>query len=203
MNKFKSLENKIKDVMRGKVAESSYKSFRTAYLSIYEQGHEIENDVNDQIVAGTYHTRNFDLCPSAQKLYTSLPKSVDPGDAEKAAILQDQLFALEKNVVTTNRATKPQLEEAETLAKKIMFIAKQMNLTKEHAYIQDHIDIIKKHLVSDETNEVSGDDTGKGRFMHKPYEQTKEKQDADIDNSKFKISRFVKAQRKLKIIDND
>lgn len=203
MNKFKSLENKIRDIAAGKIAESSYKSFRTAYMSIYEQGHEIENDVNDQVVAGTYRTRNFDICPGAQKLYSNLPKEVEPGDAEKAAILQDQLFALEKNVVTTNRSTQAQVDEAEQLAKKIMFQADKMNLTKEHSYIQKHIDVIKKHLVKDESNEVTGDDTGKDRFMHKPYDQTKEKQDSDIDNSKFKISRFVKAQRKLKIIDND
>lgn len=203
MNKYKSLENIIRDVHSGKRSDSSYKSFRSACLSVYEQAHKIENDVNDQIVAGTYHTRNFDLCPSAQKLYTNLPKEVSAGDAEKAAILQDQLFALEKNVVTTNRATKEQLEEAEMLAKKIMFMAKKMNLEKEHSYIQDHIDTIRKHLVKDEGNFVTGDDTGKDRFMHKPFEQTKEKPDSDIDNTKFKISRFIKAQRKLKIIDND
>lgn len=203
MNKYKSLENVIRDVHSGKQKDATYISFRTAYASMYEQAHEIENDVNDQIVAGTYHTKNFDMCPSAQKLYTNLPKEVNAGDAEKAAILQDQLFGLEKNVVTTNRATKEQLEEAEMLAKKIMFMAKKMNLEKEHAYIQDHIDTIKKHLVKDEGNFVTGDDVGRDRFMHKPYEQTKEKQDNDIDNTKFKISRFMKAQRKLKITDND
>lgn len=203
MNKYKSLENKIRDVHQGKQNESTYKSFRTAYLSMYEQAHEIENDVNDQIVAGTYRTRNFDLCPSAQKLYANLPKEVSPADAERAAILQDQLFALEKNVVTTNRSTGAQVQEAETLAKKIMHFAKSMNLEKEHSYIQDHIDTIKKHLVKDETNIMADEKDMKDRFMHKPYEQTKEKQDSDIDNSKFKISRFIKAQRKLKIIDND
>ena len=203
MNKYKSLENKIRDIFSGLRVESAYKSLISTYRSMYEQAHKIENDVNDQIVAGTYKTRNFDICPTAQKLYSNLPKEVNPGDAEKAAILLDQLFALEKNVVTTNRATKPQLEESEMIAKKIMFMADKMNLTKEHSFVQEHVDTIKKHLVQDESNVVAGDDTGKDRFMHKPYEQTKEVQDRDIDNSKFKISRFVKAQRKLKIIDND
>jgi hypothetical protein len=34
-------------------------------------------------------------------------------------------------------------------------------------------------------------------------EQTKEKKDNDIDNSRFAISRSIKGQRKIKIIDAD
>jgi hypothetical protein len=41
------------------------------------------------------------------------------------------------------------------------------------------------------------------RLQSPPTSPTKERQDNDIDNSKFTISRNLKAQRKLKIIDAD
>jgi hypothetical protein len=42
-----------------------------------------------------------------------------------------------------------------------------------------------------------------GRFASPAKEQTKEKKDNDIDNSRFAISRSIKGQRKIKIIDAD
>lgn len=204
MNKFKSLENKIRDIFGGKREESTYYGFRTAVKMVAERAkHRIEQHVADQIVAGTYHTKHFEMCPSAQKLYVNMPKHVDPGDAEQGAILQDQLFALEKGVVAKNRATPADVEQAKSLVDKILHFADKMKLRAQHErYLKMHLGTIESHLKPD-TQEVSGDDTSKSRFKHRPYEETMEVPDQDIDNTKFKISRFIKAQRKLKIIDND
>lgn len=204
MNKFRSLENKIRDVFAGKGEASTYYSFRTAIKMVAEKvKHRIEQHATDQIVAGTYHTKHFEMCPSAQKLYVNMPKHVDPGDAEQGAILQDKLFALEKAVVAKNRATQADVDQANELYNKIMHFAKKMKLEAQHdKYLKMHVGTIEGHLKPD-TPEVGADDTGKSRFKHRPYEETMEVPDQDIDNTKFKISRFIKAQRKLKIIDND
>lgn len=204
MNKYRSLENKIRDVVAGKQEESTYFSFRTAIKMVAEKvKHRIEQHVADQIVAGTYHTKHFEMAPSAQKLYVNMPKHVDPNDAEQGAVLQDKLFALEKSVVAKNRATQSDVDQANALYDKIMFFADKMKLRAEHErYLKKHVGTIESHLKTDSAK-VGKDESSKSRYQHRPYEETMEVPDADIDNTKFKISRAIKAQRKLKIIDND
>lgn len=167
----------------------------------------VEKHSRDQIVAGTYRTQHFEQSPQAQLLYTSLPKKTNPADAEKAAIYQDQLFALEKKVISTGRSTPEEVKLARDLEARIMHMANIMDLGAEHAYIKKSVDRIENSL--DLTGNVvdSGSmDLNKEfikRFFMPPYSETPEKRDMDIDNTKFLLSRNLKAQRKLKIIDND
>jgi len=185
--------------------ESSYKSFRSALASIYEQKKKIETHYKDQIVIGGYKTTHFEMCPKAQILYSSLPADVDRNKAEKAAMFLDQLFAMEKSVIASEKATGEDIQQAEKIAEKAMKMAKEANLEKEHAFVQDHIDKIKSYHKVEDLNpktEVSPEEITK-KFSRPSLAQTPEPKDMDIDNTKFRISRNMKMQRKLKIIDND
>ncbi len=198
--KYLSLESVIR---QRPVSESKYKSFRSAVRSIYEK--KIETDFNDQIVVGQYRTSNFEMCPKAQLLYSDLPVEVDRAAAEKAAQFLDQLFALEKSVIATKKATSDDIKQAKDLASKAMTMAKKADLEKEHSFVQGHVDAIEKlHKVEDGNpkTEVTPQEIQK-RFTRPSLAQTPEPKDMDIDNQKFRISRSLKMQRKLKIIDND
>lgn len=191
MNQYRSLENRIRDVIRSSRAR------------LREGRESIEKDPNDQIVAGTYKTKNFEVCPGAQKLFASLPKEVVPDQAEKAAILHDQLFALEKQVVSKERSTDSDIDEAGKIADKIRMFADMMNISNRVNYLDKHLDIIKKYREDDGRVKDKITDNEMKRLQSPPMTNTKEKADSDIDNSKFVISRNLKAQRKLKIIDAD
>lgn len=191
MNQYRSLENRIRDVVRSSRAR------------LRESREQVEKDSNDQIVAGTYRTKNFEMCPGAQKLFTSLPKGINPDQAEKAAILHDQLFALEKQVMSKERSTDSDIEEAGQITDKIRMYADLMNVSSKVKYLDDHMKKIKKYREEDGTLKDKITDNEMKRLQTPPSSPTKERQDNDIDNSKFTISRNLKAQRKLKIIDAD
>ena len=191
MNQYRSLENRIRDVVRSSRAK------------LRESREQIEKDPNDQIVAGTYRTKHFEMCPGAQKLFTSLPKGVNPDQAEKAAILHDQLFALEKQVVAKERSTDSDIEEAGQISDKIRMYADMMGISDRVKYLDGHMKIIKKHREEDGRVKEKITDNEMKRLLSPPMTNTKERADNDIDNSKFTISRNLKAQRKLKIIDAD
>lgn len=185
------------------VTESTYKSFRSAVRSIYEK--KLETHYRDQIVIGQYRTMHFEMCPKAQMLYSDLPVDVDRAAAEKAAQFLDQLFALEKSVIATKKATSDDIKQAKDYASKAMTMAKKAGLEKEHDFVQGHVDAIEKlHKVEDGNpkTEVTPQEIQK-RFTRPSLAQTPEPKDMDIDNQKFRISRSLKMQRKLKIIDND
>jgi len=209
MSKFRSLESIYRDIRRGVVETTSRQSLVNSIKKVVlgEQPNYIERHVKDQIVAGTYRTKNFEQSPKAQLLYTSLPKTTNPADAERAAIYQDQLFAIEKKVLATSRATPEEIESARMLVKNIMHMANLMNLGAEHSYVNDSLAKIEKYATL-EPNVVDHDKLNLDREVERrygvpPYHETPEKRDMDIDNSKFLLSRNLKAQRKLKIIDND
>jgi len=197
---YKSLESIIRS---RPIIEKKYKSFGSAVRAIYER--KLETDINDQIVVGQYRTSNFEMCPSAQKLYSNLPVDVDRGAAEKTAILLDQLFALEKSVIATKKATAEDIDQAQVYADKVMSMAAKMKMEKEHDFVQKHVTAIEKfHKVEDGNpkTDITPEDL-KNRFTRPSLAQTPEPKDMDIDNQKFRISRNLKMQRKLKIIDND
>ena len=199
---YKSLASTIRSRVK---TESSYKSFRSALSSIYEQAKKIETHYKDQIVIGGYRTSHFEMCPKAQMLYSDLPVDVDRNKAEKAAMFLDQLFAMEKSVIATEKATSEDIEQAKKLAEKAMKMAKEANLEKEHAFVQDHIKKIESYHKVEDLNpktEVPPEDVKK-KFSRPSLAQTPEPKDMDIDNTKFRVSRNLKMQRKLKIIDND
>lgn len=186
---YRTVENLIRDVVRGK---------------IFEQREKIEKDQSDQIVAGTYKTKNFEVSPKAQKLFVNLPKGTSPNDAEHAAIHHDELFALQKQAMAKERSTKADVEEAKHLVAMIRQLGKTMKIEGDMGYLDDHIRKIESYLQDEkEVEDDPSPEMIKKRFTSPPMSRTKEPDDRDIDNSKFLISRNIKAQRKLKIIDAD
>lgn len=143
------------------------------------------------------------MCPGAQKLFTSLPKGVNPDQAEKAAILHDQLFALEKQVIAKERSTDSDIEEAGQISDKIRMYADMMGISDRVKYLDGHMKIIMKHREEDGRVKEKITDNEMKRLLSPPMTNTKERADNDIDNTKYVISRNLKAQRKLKIIDAD
>lgn len=167
-----------------------------------------ETDMNDQIAVGSYQTKSFEMSNPAQKLYAHLPQDVDVNGAEQAAIHLDRLFDIEKDVVVRKHASKEDLETAKKHAEKVKHLADKIGLSKEHEFVDTHVANIEKH-VKDEKKHlaphefVPPDQNPKYQTPAKDY-TTDRTSDRDIDNTKmFRISRGLKAQRKLKIIDND
>lgn len=190
---YKSLASVIKDVYKGVREAKEYKSVESAIKDVLSAKEaNIESHFADQIVAGTYKTKHFEVCPRAQKYFSSLPKDVSSNYVEKSAILHDQLFGLEKQVLAAKKATKQDVEEAELIKKKIESLNKFLKV--EPVYLEDHIKKIKEHEGKETPNP----------FVKVPQGGHMEVgNDRDIDNTAFPISRKAKMERKLKIIDND
>ena len=192
MNKYESLESKIKKIMLGE---------KVVNYKIGDQN--VENDPDDQIVVGSFVTRNFDMSPPAQKLYSSLDKSLDVNAAENAAKFQDQLFALEKQVVLTQKADSSDVKQAQLMHDRAMKYADKIGLGKEHSYLANHLDFIKSKM-QEPTADTTFNGVNDNRFKTPPKSLTNPDTDRDIDNVKgYLMSRSLKAQRKLKIIDGD
>lgn len=198
---YQSLESVIRNKQK---SESNYVSFRSALRSIFEQKAKVETHEKDQIVVGSYRTSHFEMCPKAQLLYADLPdKTVLPA-AERTAQILDQLFALEKSVMATEKATGEDIKQAKLYADNAMEMARRADLTDEHSFVKDHVKKIESyHKVDGTPKETVSPDEIKKKFSRPSLAQTPEPKDMDIDNQKFKVSRNLKAQRKLKIIDND
>lgn len=192
MSKYESLESRIKKIMLGE---------KIVNYKIGDQN--VENDPDDQIVVGAYPTKNFDMSPPAQKLYSALPKDTNVNAAEQAAKFQDQLFALEKQVVLTQKADAEDIKQAQLMHDRAMMYADKIGMGKEHSYLAKHLDFIKSKLVQPSfTTAYKG--IADNRFKTPPKSLTNLDTDRDIDNVKgYLLSRNLKAQRKLKIIDGD
>jgi hypothetical protein len=191
-NKYESLETRIKKMMIGE---------KIVNYKIGDQN--VENDPDDQIVVGSLVTRNFDMSPPAQKLYSALDKSLDVNAAENAARFQDQLFALEKQVVLTQKADASDAKQAQLMYDRAMKYADKIGLGKEHSYLTKHLDFIKSK-VAEPTTDTTFDGANDNRFKTPPKSLTNPDTDRDIDNVKgYLMSRSLKAQRKLKIFDGD
>lgn len=166
----------------------------------------LEKDMNDQIHVGSYTSKNFEVNRNAQKLFASLPKDIDVDTMEKSANLHDLLFAIHKKVAASKRSTKQDIEKSEELEKKIMSLAKEVGLEDKHDHIKKSVDFIRSNY--DEKGHVlpsvSPDDVEK-RFSSPPKDyQSEISSDNDVDDVKdFHISRSMRAQRKLKIIDDE
>jgi hypothetical protein len=205
MNEYKNLESTIKDfVSRVPMLDKTdyrYSRICNTIRSVYEQRDKrLEKDQNDQVAVGSYMTKYFEVSPKAQILYDNLPKNTNPAAAENSAIAHDRLFALEKEVLAKNIANPEDVKRAEELHDRIMSFAKDMNLEKEHEYINKNLDTIKSFVKDDSKDSV--EDQIAHRFASPPARRTPEPKDTDIDSSKFLIRRDLKAQRKLKIIDD-
>ena len=205
MNEYKNLESTIKDfVSRVPMLDKTdyrYSRICNTIRSVYEQRDKrLEKDQNDQVAVGSYMTKYFEVSPKAQILYDNLPKNTNPAAAENSAIAHDRLFALEKEVLAKKIANPEDVKRAEELHDRIMSFAKDMNLEKEHQYINKNLDTIKSVVKDDSKDSV--EDQIAHRFASPPARRTPEPKDTNIDSSKFLIRRDLKAQRKFKIIDD-
>ncbi len=190
MNQYRSLETSIRDVVRSSRA------------GLREGREQIEKDSSEQIVAGTYLTKHFEMCPSAQKVFSSLPRGTSSDDAEKAAILHDQLFGLEKQVISKERSTDSDIEEAGLIIDKIRMFADRMDISDKVSYLDDHMKIIKKHREDDGRLFDKITDNEMKRLQSPPTTDTREKHAKHTDSLRY-ASFNLKAQRKLKITDSD
>jgi putative cell wall-binding protein len=111
---------------------------------------ETENE--DQITVGDYTTRHFDICPSAQELYSDISSKTDMVHlVVESMMLQDMLFKLEKQAIAMDNADEDMVEKAQHYADMIMSLAREMGLEEEHAYVEDvHMAKIKELAMDDE-----------------------------------------------------
>lgn len=169
-----------------------------------------EKDMNDQIAVGSYQTKSFEMSNAAQKLYSNLPNNTSGADAESAAIELDKIFDLFRDARAKGHINPKVLETAIVSQNKVMKLAKEMGLETEH---KDILSDVMRHLndyavdapdrfINPEDHVHPTDDPRFGTDS-KEY-NTDRTNDRDVDNVKnFLIRRSLKAQRKLKIIDND
>ena len=204
----RSLEHIARDIMVGKIDRyGQNESLNTSIIkTMTEQRIDVETDENDQISVGTYHTKHFEVSPEAQKLYIDLPKDINVNEMEKAAIILDELFALVEKVDSKERAEPMDVTDANNYIKRIRFHASQAKMEGRFDFLEGVLGRITKHIDPDTSNIVDAEKfnlrVAMKRFLAPSYTKTTE-HDKDIDNSRFALSRNLKAQRKLKIIDND
>jgi len=110
-----------------------------------------------QIKVGDYQTMHFDICPSAQKLYSSMEdRTVMTHLVVESAMLQDVFFKLEKQAIAMGVIDQDMVNKAQSYANMIMELAKEMDLEEEHEYIESvHMAKFKELLID---NEESNDD---------------------------------------------
>jgi len=120
------------------------------------ENNESEDDDNDsevsenvsegQITKGDYTTRHFDICPSAQELYSEIEDKTEMVHlVVESMMLHDLLFKLEKQAIAMDNADEDMIEKAQHYADMIMSLAREMRLEEEHSYIEDvHMAKIKE-----------------------------------------------------------
>lgn len=102
----------------------------------YEQ--ETYVDSNGQVTVGDYTTKHFDMCPSAQALYSTIKDKTNMIHLiVETMMLQDLLFRQEKQAIAMGSIDMDELEKAKEFAELIMNNAEQMGLSEEHSYIED------------------------------------------------------------------
>lgn len=201
MANYKSLASFVRDVLEAKE--------RRAKDNQAPDGGP-ETDMNDQIAVGSYQTKAFEMSNKAQKLYSNLPKETNSDSAEQAAIHLDKLFALHKDAKIKGYTSPESMETAHGHAKEIMHMAKGLNMEKEFGdIVDDSINYLKGQTGNYPSNEIAPDqevapkDDPRFKSASKEY-NTDRNNDRDVDNVKnFLIKRSLKAQRKMKIIDDD
>ena len=118
-----------------------------------------ENVYEGQISKGDYTTRHFDICPSAQTLYSEIEDKTEMVHlVVESMMLHDLLFKLEKQAIAMDNADEDMVRKAQHYADMIMELAEEMNLKDEHSYIEDvHMAKIKE-LANTEQEEDEEDD---------------------------------------------
>ena len=95
-----------------------------------------------EITIGNYTTTHFYMCGSAQKVMNA---NKDKKNIESLTRMQDELFAIEKEVMDAGEATEEQKVKARDLYNRIMRNAGDLELADEmDGYMKQHIDSIEK-----------------------------------------------------------
>lgn len=106
--------------------------------SVKEYEQETFVDSNGQVTIGDYTTKHFDICPSAQTLYSTIKEKTNMVHLiVETMMLQDLLFRQEKQAIAMGAIDADEVEKAEEFAELIMDNAEQMGLSEEHSYIKD------------------------------------------------------------------
>lgn len=206
---YKTLENIIRQVGQGKiVSEKDNRTLESKIRAMSEQRAALEKDQGDQIPAGSYTTREFEVSPEAQKLFLQhIPKTADPNAVEQMAIYHDKLFAVVKHAVAKESASKKDIETANDHIRKIYDLADKIGVAQKVNYFGDMMKVLKGlEKPEHPNNEVDPEDVESERekvFASKPATATPEIRDFDVDNTQRFINRTTKAERKLKIIDDE
>jgi len=206
---YKTLENIIRQVGQGKiVSEKDNRTLESKIRAMSEQRAALEKDQGDQIPAGSYTTREFEVSPDAQKLFLQhIPKTADPNAVEQMAIYHDKLFAVVKHAVAKESSSKKDIETANDHIRKIYDLADKIGIAQKVNYFGDMMKVLKDLEKPDHpNNEVNPEDVDSERqrvFASKPATATPEIRDFDVDNTQLFINRTTKAERKLKIIDDE
>jgi hypothetical protein len=189
----------------------SYRSLENVIRDVLTEKKNMESDQNDQVTAGTYTTKSFEVSPAAQKLYADLPVTIDATQAELAVINLDKLFDIEKQVTASDKKTDAMLAAANTAIEKIRYAAQAMGLEKEHdAFIKKSMSVIDGGSIEPEEVDADAHPSDMAVFNSPPAGNKPDPAkvnaqgpgDRDIDNIKrYLIRRSKKAQRKIKIID--
>lgn len=112
-----------------------------------DDDNEMGDDTSSgQVSKGDYTTRHFDICPSAQALYSDIESKTDMVHlVVESMMLQDMLFKLEKQAIAMDNADEDMVKKAQHYADMIMDIAGEMELEEEHSYVEDvHMAKIKE-----------------------------------------------------------
>lgn len=111
----------------------------------YDDDEMEESEEHYELEIGGYETNYFFMCPTAKKLYSViLALGISEKLAQQSAQLQDTLYYIEHMAVQSNLVTEEDLTIAKSLASNIMMLAEKMDLSKQHSYIQMHIEVITK-----------------------------------------------------------
>ena len=105
-----------------------------------------------------YQTQHFEICPGAIALFTHLLTmpitEENRGMIRSAAVLADQVFLLEKNVIAKELTTPAEMIQALALVEDFKDIIEQISLDSgmEHttAFMDGHIEIIAQYLNEEE-----------------------------------------------------
>jgi hypothetical protein len=120
----------------------------------------VTSDAPDgQVMVGDYLTKHFDICPTAQELYTGISEKTDMVHlVVESAMLHDLLFKIEKQAIAMDKADEDMVRKAQHYADMIMELAEQMELSDEHSYIEDvHMAKIKE-LATEEIEDEEDDE---------------------------------------------
>lgn len=98
-----------------------------------------EESVPEEVTVNSYTTENFDICPTAAKLYENISFRLDDDQmqyAERSAKLHDALFYIEKHAIEMGEASDSTVLAAQNIADEIMILADMMNLQGMHDYVE-------------------------------------------------------------------